>query len=124
MITEEEVKKIIWKSISIMKMENENILVFLYPTSEESKTALDIIRKRGQFKLRLLMDSKNRYVLQMEFDGEDAIRYETGKTAETYPPLKWLQNGLVKLFSTGFKDEQMAVCRNSIHPLDSSWNLN
>ena len=127
MLGEETVNKNSWKQIRILKMENgESVLIFIRETSEQANELVDFFIEHGNFSLKVFIDENKRFYFTIQFEGdEDGIEFHTGKTKEDYPPLGWLQNGLVKYFSAGYIGEGKQVFYNQrIQELGTRLHLN
>lgn len=100
-ITEDDLKKILWRDISIQTTEKGHVLILVCETREQSDLLNTMLHKNG-FELKISINKNKEYVLSLLFDESDyGIGYNTERTDKDYPPLKWLRNQQVKLITTG-----------------------
>lgn len=120
-ITDQDLKSILWKDISIQKLPNgQHILILICDTTDQSNRLMDML-KNNEFDLNITINKDKHYILSLAFlNSEYTIGYNTNETKENYPPLDWLAKSLVKYISTGiWVSKGFSEYRQDIHPLDS-----
>ncbi|MEO6254709.1 MAG: hypothetical protein ABIO79_15460 [Ferruginibacter sp.] len=124
-ITEDDLKGLLWRDISIQKLENgETVLILVCETAEQSDKLMSVI-KANSFALKIFIKKpSNNYLLSLEFyKSEYGIMYDTERTDIIYPPLKWLKDNQVANITTGIwhgtnsEGHHSYQFRRDVHPL-------
>jgi len=130
-ITKSDLEKINWSDISIQKnTDGDNILILVTPNENDANRLYNLITANS-FNLLVLIDkTKNTYSINLEFlESDYAAGYNTERTADDYPPLKWLSNAQVNYITTGYwagSKDGVKICNynSNIFPIPSSTSTN
>jgi hypothetical protein len=130
-IKKSDLENLPWNDISIQKNANgDYILILVTPNENDASNLYDLI-VTNSFDLLVLIDkTKNTYSINLEFLNSDyVIGYDTARTADSYPPLKWLSNAQVKYITTGYwgvPQNGVKICNYNpnIFPIPSSTSTN
>lgn len=102
-IKKADLEKLLWRDISIQKLKSGvSIIILIFESKNEGELLLKMLHNNA-FSLKAFINSKTKnYILSLEFtDSEYGIKYDTERTEETYPALKWLKDNTVKYITTG-----------------------
>ena len=116
MLQEEDLQNLHWQDISILRNEDNSLLIVLLFDSQASadKAAVDVIGKHP-FNFNVSRTPAGTYNFDLEFlDSEYGIRYESKYTRESYLPTTWLDEGVPVYMTTGHKTKDGKITRLAV----------
>ena len=102
-IKKSDLDKLLWRDISIQKLKSgESVFILIFETQQQGEELLKLL-KGNAFSIKIFIDPiTNHYRLSLLFtNSEYGIHYDTGRTEQDYPPLKWIKDNQIKYITTG-----------------------
>jgi len=106
MIQEKELKEIVWDEISIQRWDDKTVLL-LVCQDEKSASDLHFIISTNPYDIDIHIGKDKNYIITLNFLNTDhALRFESSRTEQNYPPATWLKNGQVTHITTALWQER------------------
>lgn len=110
----DQLNELLWQDVSILQLEDQQIVLILLCKNQDIADRLYEFIKTHKYKVSVGITNKKTYKIALEFlDTDYGIGYDTERTADQYPPFKWLASGQVKSLTTGIRLEDRSLWWNT-----------